>query len=452
MRIRPDDPDLSQFDESARQLGDVDLADRLTRLLTSLEQGSVIIFNGGWGVGKTTFIRRWLSQLAQKQIPSVYLDAFAVDYLESPFLAVAGAISEAVERAHKKGDPKYKRFLGAAAKVGRSLVAPAAKIGVRVATMGALDLGDFKDLEKTADVVSDALSDYSEANIKNLIDQHDARQTEVTALRESLAELPDLLTLTNGDSKLPLIVVIDELDRCRPDFALGLIEVLKHFFRAQRTHFVLVANRRQIENSIHHRYGEAVNAIEYLRKFYDFQVDYEIDYSEKHSSKVLSYIYRLHTSLMPNVQDGRYIRDYIADMARAHKLSLRDVENIYTNLALAYAVIDNRYRPAVLVAVLALLKVIAPDSYAKAKTGELTFEELDREAFSGRNWGEFNIDRLRAVLQYHLDKDINPDDPEWRDYGRSLWQYDIDRLRAIKFIANAIIDRFEPPSEAQGAA
>lgn len=443
MKLRVAEPDYSQFDQASEEVGDADLANRLIRLFKGLEQGTVAIFNGGWGVGKTTFIRRWIAQLERESVPAVYLNAFSVDYLESPFIAIAGAISEAVENAHKEHDPKYTRFLKSAARVGRSLAATATKIGVRAATLGAVK---STDLEEFADGASDPMGDYAEESVKRLIEQHSVRQKEVQGLRESLAELPKLLAGTDAPDHSPLIIVIDELDRCRPDFALGLMEILKHFFGAPKTHFLLVVNRRQIENSILHRYGDGVSPIEYLRKFYDFQIDYDIDYSDRHGSKIGSFLSKIHNSLLLDVQDGQYIRNYIRDIARAHRLSLRDIENVYTNLSLAYAVSENRYRPAVLIAVLTVLKVIAPATYAKAKTGDLTYSELNKIAFADRNWGEFDVDRLRRIFQWHLDPNITVNDPEWGPFRESEWRSGLERLETIKFIANAIVDRFEPAS------
>jgi hypothetical protein len=112
---------LEGFDQGSADSGDKELAGNLTRLFQNLEHGSVAIFDGRWGIGKTTFIRRWLAQLGREGIPSIYLDAFSVDYLESPFVALAGAFAEAGGSASKKGDTTYKAFVSAASKVGKAV-------------------------------------------------------------------------------------------------------------------------------------------------------------------------------------------------------------------------------------------------------------------------------------------------------------------------------------------
>ena len=65
------------------------------------------------------------------------------------------------------------------------------------------------------------------------------------------------------------MVFIDELDRCRPSYALALIEVAKHLFGADHVVFVLAVNRSQLTHSISALYGSDFDATGYLRRFFD---------------------------------------------------------------------------------------------------------------------------------------------------------------------------------------
>lgn len=71
----------------------------------------------------------------------------------------------------------------------------------------------------------------------------------------------------------PLVFIIDELDRCRPDFSIRLIERIKHFFDIPKIIFVLVMNKVQFSKVVCHNYGydEALGE-EYLEKFFDFSI------------------------------------------------------------------------------------------------------------------------------------------------------------------------------------
>ena len=52
-----------------------------------------------------------------------------------------------------------------------------------------------------------------------------------------------------------MVFIIDELDRCRPDFAIRLIERIKHFFDISKIVFVLVIDKTQFSKVICHNYG-----------------------------------------------------------------------------------------------------------------------------------------------------------------------------------------------------
>ena len=65
----------------------------------------------------------------------------------------------------------------------------------------------------------------------------------------------------------PIILFIDELDRCRPDYAVDMLEVIKHVFDIENVKVVLVTNTKQLRAAINHRYGVEVDAQKYLDKF-----------------------------------------------------------------------------------------------------------------------------------------------------------------------------------------
>ena len=88
-----------------------DLALRLTGLFDKLEHGTVSLLDGRWGTGKTTFVKQWMSELVKLGVPSIYFDAFANDYIESPFEAVSASFIKAAIDAKRTDQPSYKNFL-----------------------------------------------------------------------------------------------------------------------------------------------------------------------------------------------------------------------------------------------------------------------------------------------------------------------------------------------------
>ena len=79
-----------------------------------------------------------------------------------------------------------------------------------------------------------------------------------------------LAEITKKEKK-PLVFIVDELDRCKPEFAIRLIERIKHFFDIPKVVFILAVNKNQLEESINNFYGFSSTA-NYLEKFIDFSV------------------------------------------------------------------------------------------------------------------------------------------------------------------------------------
>ncbi|OYT87380.1 MAG: hypothetical protein CFE43_21805, partial [Burkholderiales bacterium PBB3] len=71
--------------------------------------------------------------------------------------------------------------------------------------------------------------------------------------------------------KLPMFVFVDELDRCRPDYAVRLLEGLKHLFDAQGVCFVVSTNLTQLSESVRAVYGSGFDGYRYLKRFFEFQ-------------------------------------------------------------------------------------------------------------------------------------------------------------------------------------
>lgn len=68
-----------------------------------------------------------------------------------------------------------------------------------------------------------------------------------------------------------LVIFIDELDRCRPSYALEMLERIKHYFDDDRIIFVVSVNKEQLTHTITTYYGEGFDSTGYLNKFFDIE-------------------------------------------------------------------------------------------------------------------------------------------------------------------------------------
>jgi hypothetical protein len=73
----------------------------------------------------------------------------------------------------------------------------------------------------------------------------------------------------DGSERLPLVIIVDELDRCRPPFAVQLLEKIKHLFNVPAIVFVIAVDKGQLGHSIKSMYGQGMDVGGYLRRFID---------------------------------------------------------------------------------------------------------------------------------------------------------------------------------------
>ena len=246
---------------------------QLTNYVDRLQCGAVLALDARWGEGKTWFVRHWQKHLEDENHNVIYLDAFANDYLDDPFLTIAAEISQAFKSSDNIDDADVNSFNEKTASVLISLAAIlpviAAKAGLHWIGLGGA--GEalqevYKDGKDVYDSVSDEITGKLKEHIEKKIENHHLEKETIQDFKKELNHLADKL-------EKPLVFIIDELDRCRPDFAIRLIERIKHFFDIPKIVFVLVMNKPQLLQSVKSFYGydSEMNG-DYLEKFVDFTV------------------------------------------------------------------------------------------------------------------------------------------------------------------------------------
>jgi len=235
----------------------------LQNVVYSVRDPTVIAVDGQWGSGKTTFLKMWAGELRKAGFPVVYFDAFENDYAEDAFLAIASEIIALAEEKRKDKTPKGERLIKSAVGAGKVLLRSSLKLGVKAATLGAIGSAD---LEEAANDIASEASELVDKHLGELMTKQREQKDALQGFRDALTELPSLLSdqssKTGADvpSPKPLIFIIDELDRCRPTFALEILERVKHFFSVANVHFVLGAHLDQLRNSVIVAYGSNIDA------------------------------------------------------------------------------------------------------------------------------------------------------------------------------------------------
>jgi hypothetical protein len=236
-----------------------DFGERLANLIENSGGNPVIALDSGWGEGKSTFIKMWRGHLAnhrESEVKSIYFDAFENDYQKDPFLSLASEIYQLISAEDTQTKAKFK---DKAAKAVKSLARGALKISVRTATAGMID-------GSAVDAAAQEISSLVATQVDDLVkDRFEHAAKDKLALKEFRDYLSRFATEVNHGK--PIVFIIDELDRCKPDFALELLEQVKHLFSVTGITFLLVTNRNQLEESIKTKYGQGIDPTNYLHKF-----------------------------------------------------------------------------------------------------------------------------------------------------------------------------------------
>ena len=237
-----------------------DLANKLTQYIERLKMGAVIAIDAPWGDGKTWFGKNWSEQLKIDGYSVAYIDAFEQDYMDDPFMLLA---SELLDIIQDKPQAKI-RLTTKATNVVKATASISAKVGMGLITkfaLGGVDLGD--EIEGAISEASKETANKSSKWIEEHFKKHSENKKSISEFKEELEKYA-----TNQDK--PIVIFVDELDRCKPDFAVSLVERIKHFFDVPNVIFVLLLNREQLEKAIKGVYGAETDAFAYLGKFINF--------------------------------------------------------------------------------------------------------------------------------------------------------------------------------------
>jgi len=452
VRIRADEDD-ERWAEGFSPENDVfqrkDLADRLSNLYATLEQGSVGLLGGDWGIGKTTFVKMWSSMLKKRGISTVYVDAFAQDYISDPFEALCGTFVRAAQSSRKEQTPEFREFAERAAGVGKRLLPTIAKIGIKAATVGLVGSSEIEAVQTAIDTSTEAAADAVEERLKAVLEDHAQAEHSFAGLRQAISKLVVAIDRDRDGPSPRLIIIVDELDRCRPAFAVGLLEIIKHFFRADNVHFVIVTNRKSLTKSFAGVHNLGDEAEDYLSKFYDFTMHLTLPtgaYGRQYLRQYISAVFRDVLKEPHKTQFSYDLEDMCLSLSIANGLSLRQINAFVLIASLCVSSLADRQEvSAMLVSHLILMEVARPDLYTKAKTGTLGWSEMREIVPMGEDNEGYNGEHVYNVFGYFLAPTLGEVPEDYRNVGSG--RLGISREGFIPYLANSVVDLFAQPSK-----
>ncbi|SRR6056297_2851693 len=227
-------------------------ADVLINIVDDYADGFVLAINNPWGEGKTTFVKMWRQHLINEGFPTLYFNAWENDFQQDVLVALISELSELKNKPEKQFKDVLKKV---------------------VPLTGKLIPKIFKHLikryggDEAAQDILESVGEYTEDQLKELTDSYKEKKESVKKFRDSLQAFANE---AGGDK--PLIFIIDELDRCRPNYAVEILEQIKHLFSVPGIVFVLSIDKVQLGHAVRGVYGSnKIDANEYLRRFIDLE-------------------------------------------------------------------------------------------------------------------------------------------------------------------------------------
>ena len=354
-----------------------EIATRLTHLIATQEPPLSISLNGQWGTGKTFFLLRWREDLDRDGFKAIYFNAWDDDFCDDPLLAILGQLEDAFKESTLK-----------------TLTQKVTETGIKLLKKNIVSV-----LENKTGLTLDTGEDE-----RNLLTEYLEQRATKDELRKQLARLSQEIC---NETKHPMVFIIDELDRCRPTFAVELLERVKHVFDIPNLVFVFGINREELRKSLSSIYGD-INTDVYLRRFFDLEFNLPEQDSQAFARHLMGkfQLDEVFQSLSEAARDRLHIEDYqnyvqvFPPLWSALGLSLRDIDYAIRLLAvLARNIPVRTFTEPYVLGILIAMKFKNPELYHAMISGEFSTREI-----MDYIEGELKADLITPTLARYLDR------------------------------------------------
>lgn len=354
------------------ELGREHTAENLTNFLKNTDEPIVLSINAEWGQGKTTFIKMWQQMLSNEGFPTLYYSAWENDFNNDALVTIIGEIENKVENILKvdgKKSSQIKQHLNKAKDIGGEILSNSLPFLIKILTSGLID---------SEKIDSDDIGNLAKNIAQEQIKQYQRSKNQVVEFKRTLTSLAINL---KPENEFPLVIFVDELDRCRPSFALEVLERIKHLFSTPNVIFVLAIDKSQLLESIKTVYGQNLNSSGYLKRFIDLEFVLPVPDIPKFSKAIIKTMGLMEFLSSPglnlNRNDANQVIKNILEIVDYFECTLREVEKCYSKVIYTYKIstLDHDLYPIPL-SFLILLNIKFNELYALYRSGQINTDEL----------------------------------------------------------------------------
>lgn len=310
-----------------------DFVNKLLRLMENLsasKASTCFAINGAWGCGKSFVLNLFQASLEQIQSEETYTDKYFVvrynsweyDYYEEPLVAIVVTMITAIERKTKffPESEQTRKILSTLKTIVVALLS---------VTNDAIKEKTGVDFQKMYSSARSEGRDNAEDNeAKHAYDMYFSFNQMLDKLKELLKEISDNYTI---------VFIVDELDRCIPEYAVKVLERLHHLNEDQPNIITVMAiDKPQLAASVKRLFGFD-NPEKYLEKF----ISFDIKLDNGSSSDLITKKYADYIALFSN--EPFLFDDSVEECMRAifEGIDIRTQEHLVKKAAVAHKLLYN---------------------------------------------------------------------------------------------------------------
>jgi deoxyadenosine/deoxycytidine kinase len=286
-------------------------------------EGSLVMsLNGQFGSGKSCFLEMMKNRLeVGQEYDVIHINAWKNDFFDEPVVTIASEIIDHLNK--KKGlDEEITSCL----KETLFMVIGSCAI----ATNQVINKFTGINVKECAEIVEKDMKDRDEKMGNAIFKEYVEKSNLFEQLNKSLKSY-----ISSLENK-PLFILVDELDRSRPNYAVHFLETLKHFFQTKGVVFILGVDKGHLESSIRCLYGD-LDFSEYYRKF----IHRNVSLPKPDENAVLSYIKSKVEEYFGQGRADRfytnniieYVQEQICEICNCFNLSPRQVDEFFRILS-----------------------------------------------------------------------------------------------------------------------
>lgn len=276
----------------------------------------VMAINSPWGTGKTFLLNQLKEYLSSSRDMDIfYYDAWKNDFWSNPLTPIVATITDGyneVTGSNVKavGVDGLSRMLEVFSNIAKKIVG-ALSVSVNYTIS--------PDVSVTAGMNGSELAARSTDNWSDDIERYSNYCKNIDEMKKQLTEIIKENRKVKKNYKL--VILVDELDRCKPTFAIQTLEIIKHLFNVKNLYFVFALDIQQLSSAIKVVYGQNTDTMGYLIRFFNqiFQIP-QIQPGEFIDGFVQE------RKIGKTDKNMKYIVEITSKLQREWHLSLRDIQ------------------------------------------------------------------------------------------------------------------------------